>query len=371
MWKWGKIIFENTTYHVNSVMKTTGLQDCEVDLHGTLLWSENITYWLDHSMPVGYQNQSTVWFIGGDNVKFDGHGYGTLDGNGQVCYDFVGSTSNYPRLPMALTVTDSKNSEFTGIRFIQSQMWTLAVTSSEHVSFTNVFVNNTGTQGTVQNTDGANTIYSSHITFRDWEVINGDDSISVKANSTDILIENCTFRDGLGISIGSIGQYNGVYETVQRVIARNITLDNTDHAAYFKTWTGEQVGYPPNGGGGGLGVASDFLFEGFTGTLRGAPFSISQCTTFSGASGNCTSSKFQIRDVTFKDIKRTSSTEEVASFQCSAVKPCENISVEGVDLIYSGNNTLANEYLCGNVDGIHGFECTGAVCVGSSATAGC
>ncbi|KAJ5710451.1 hypothetical protein N7488_004607 [Penicillium malachiteum] len=238
--KGGKIIFENTTYHVNSVMKTTGLQDCEVDLHGTLLWSENITYWLDHSMPVGYQNQSTVWFIGGDNVKFDGRGYGTLDGNGQV--------------------------------------WTLAVTYSEHVSFTNVFVNNTGTQGTVQNTDGANTIYSSHITFRDWEVINGDDSISVKANSTDILIENCTFRDGLGISIGSIGQYDGIYETVERVVARNITLDNTDHAAYFKTWTGEQVGYPPNGGGGGLGVASDLLFEGFTGTVRGAPFSISQCT---------------------------------------------------------------------------------------------
>lgn len=35
----GKIIFTNTTYHVNSVMNTTGLQDCEVDLQGTLLVS--------------------------------------------------------------------------------------------------------------------------------------------------------------------------------------------------------------------------------------------------------------------------------------------------------------------------------------------
>lgn len=33
----GKIVFTNTTYHVNSVMNTTGLQDCEVDLQGTLL----------------------------------------------------------------------------------------------------------------------------------------------------------------------------------------------------------------------------------------------------------------------------------------------------------------------------------------------
>jgi hypothetical protein len=33
----GKILFENTTYHINSVMKTTGLKDVEIDLKGTLL----------------------------------------------------------------------------------------------------------------------------------------------------------------------------------------------------------------------------------------------------------------------------------------------------------------------------------------------
>jgi hypothetical protein len=32
------------------------------------------------------------------------------------------------------------------------------------------------------------------------------------------------------------------------------------YKAYFKTWTGEQVGYPPNGGGGGLGCES-FSFK--------------------------------------------------------------------------------------------------------------
>lgn len=33
----GKIVFENTTYHINSVMNTTGLENCEIDLQGTLL----------------------------------------------------------------------------------------------------------------------------------------------------------------------------------------------------------------------------------------------------------------------------------------------------------------------------------------------
>lgn len=33
----GKILFENTTYHINSVMNTTGLENVEIDLRGTLL----------------------------------------------------------------------------------------------------------------------------------------------------------------------------------------------------------------------------------------------------------------------------------------------------------------------------------------------
>jgi hypothetical protein len=33
----GKVVFENTTYHINSVMNTSSLQDCEIDIQGTLL----------------------------------------------------------------------------------------------------------------------------------------------------------------------------------------------------------------------------------------------------------------------------------------------------------------------------------------------
>lgn len=33
----GKVVFLNETYHINTVMNTTGLKNCEVDLQGTLL----------------------------------------------------------------------------------------------------------------------------------------------------------------------------------------------------------------------------------------------------------------------------------------------------------------------------------------------
>lgn len=32
----GRVVFSNTTYFVNSVMEITGLDDCEIDLEGTL-----------------------------------------------------------------------------------------------------------------------------------------------------------------------------------------------------------------------------------------------------------------------------------------------------------------------------------------------
>lgn len=57
-----------------------------------------------------------------------------------------------------------------------------------------------------EQTDGADTIYVNNITFRNWVVDNGDDSISLKANSTNVLIESCDFYTGLGFAIGSMMQ---------------------------------------------------------------------------------------------------------------------------------------------------------------------
>lgn len=136
----GRIVFKNETYHVKSVMNTTGLRNVDIDLHGTLLWDTNINYWLNHSLPVGYQNQSSAWLFGGESVNWNGFGYGTFDGvslscpvprherlltgigNGQVWYDFINGTNNYPGRPHSITITGTKDSYFEGIRFVQSQM---------------------------------------------------------------------------------------------------------------------------------------------------------------------------------------------------------------------------------------------------------
>ncbi|KAH8891777.1 pectin lyase-like protein [Thozetella sp. PMI_491] len=372
----GRVIFEDTVYYVNSIMNITWLDDVEIDVHGTLLWSTDITYWLNHSMPVGYQNQSSAFILGGDRVRLNGYGKGTLDGNGDYWYQWIKkqpNTSNYPGRPHAITFHSLTNSVIKGINFLRSQMWTMTIIYSHNVDLDSIFVNNTGNIVSSSNTDGGDTIRSSHIRLNNWTVYNGDDSFAFKANSTDISVTNSRFYNGLGLAVGSIGQYNGQFETVERIRVENVTFDNTLHALYFKTWTNDQNGYPPNGGGGGLGFASDMVFTNMTATgLRGAAFAISQCTRFSGAPGvgNCTNSQFQIRNVKLSGLTGTTKSTRAASLQCSAVAPCTDIELSDFDL-YLTNGTAATEYLCGNVVSPHGFNCTGPVCTGGSATGEC
>lgn len=225
----------------------------------------------------------------------------------------------------------------------------------------------------IANTDGANTVCSSNILFKNWTVYNGDDSIAFKANSTNIVLQDSHFYGGLGIAIGSIGQLKNVFETVENISASNIYFSNTLHAFYIKTWTDDQNGYPPNGGGGGLGYAQNMTLKNLEiNSMRGAAFSISQCTRFSGApgQGNCTNSRFQLRNISIEGLKGTTKTNRVASLQCSAVAPCTDISMHDVDVKFT-NGTKAESYLCGHVVRNEGWKCTGPVCERGSATGEC
>ena len=115
---------------------------------------------------------------------------------------------------------------------------TMTVKNSQNVLLQDIYVNSTSSSGSsTANTDGADTLYASNITFRRWDVTNGDDSIATKANSSDIFIYDSTFRDGVGVAVGSIGQYPGRYEFISNMVARNITMIKTQVAGKVKTWT--------------------------------------------------------------------------------------------------------------------------------------
>ncbi|USW46759.1 Putative glycoside hydrolase, family 28, pectin lyase/virulence factor [Septoria linicola] len=358
----GKIIFNDATYHIESVLTTTNLSNVEIDIRGTLLWDTDIEYWLANSLPMGYQNQSTAWYLGGDNIWLHGNGNGTFDGNGQVWYDFTNGASNYPRRPHQITLGGLTNSVIENLRFVQSQMWTMTLINSENVLLQDIYVNSTNLKGGDKfgplNTDGADTIYSNNITFARWVVDCGDDSISQKANSTNILMEDLTFYHGSGVALGSIGQFNGKYEFIENITARNIEMFGPiRQGGYIKTWTGVQKGVPPNGGGGGLGYIKNVTFNNFTLHDAEIALDITQCVNFEGGTGDCDTSEFQISDLHWYDIRGTQQRKEATDFQCSAAVPCPRISVTNLDMTVSGTGEPATGHKCSNVLDPVGFEC--------------
>lgn len=104
--------------------------------------------------------------------------------------------------------------------------------------------------------------------------------------------------------------------------------------------------------------------------LRGPPISITQCTRFAGADGDCNSSKFEIKDLKIDTMTGTLLKDPVGLFQCSAAAPCTNIAVNAVDL-HLANGTAASGWLCDNLEGNSGFNCTGNTCGKGSSTGVC
>ena len=293
----GHITFENTTYYIASIMNTTGLNKVDIEVKGTLLWSTNITYWLANSMPIGFQNQTAAWHLGGQNLHMYGHGYGTLNGNGQVWYDYNKGASNLHGRPHNLLITNTKNAVFEGLNFLKPQMWTMTLARSEKVLMQDIYINATSDTRDFRanvNTDGIDTVYANNITFLRWTVDNGDDGISMKQNSTNIYIANCTFYHGDALAMGSIGQYPNQIEVIENITAVDIKVVNSAYGARVKTWTGINKGYAPNGGGGGIGWAKNITFKNFELSNVNLAWAITQCTSYNGQQGGCDTSKFKV-----------------------------------------------------------------------------
>ncbi|PHH91585.1 hypothetical protein CDD83_11054 [Cordyceps sp. RAO-2017] len=348
---------------MRTAMQTLGLRDVQMVQLGTMLWSDDIAYWRSVSMPIGFQNQSSVWFFGGSRILWDGYGVGTLDGNGQAWYDWAKGEGNLARRPMNINFRNLTDSTVRRMRFVQSQMWTMALSGSRRVDLDDIYVSSrSGSQWNTLNTDGADTIDSDRITFRRWTVDNGDDAIALKRNSTNIAVYDSVFRNGQGIAIGSMGQYAGRTELISGFRARNLTFVNTAHVSYLKTWSGVPRGVPPNGGGGGLGIASDIVIEDVrVEHLRQQPFFAWQCEHYSGFAGrDCNSSQFKLSRVAWRRVSGSVSPDvrETGRFQCSAAaRGCDDFQVSDID-IRRPNGEKLDAWYCDNVNAHSGFRCT-------------
>lgn len=149
------------------------------------------------------------------------------------------------------------------------------------------------------------------------------------------------------------------------------------YAAYLKTWTGIRTGYPPNGGGGGLGHATNITLADFVLHDALGVFAITQCTNYlllvgpddnnnnntnnNNNSNSCDTSRFGIHNLTLRHWTGTARSDVVAELQCSAAQPCTGLAMEegGIALWNPVNGTVPAQVLCDSVVAPVGFACTG------------
>jgi galacturan 1,4-alpha-galacturonidase len=178
-------------------------------------------------------------------------------------------------------------------------------------------------------------------------------------DSTNILVEDASFYRSTGIAFGSIGQFAGEHEIIEDIVVRNIAAYDNKYFAYVKTWTGVVQGNPPNGGGAGLGYLRNVSLSNSMAEYALQAFYITQCNSYSGFTGQCDTSKFQISDFSIDTVGGTLQTDVVASMQCSGAAPCEGIAIRNVLFTAHESGATARQYLCSNVENPDGFECTG------------
>ena len=128
------------------------------------------------------------------------------------------------------------NSEIRRLRMVQSQMWTQTVSHAENILMEDIYVNNTSnSEWSTLNTDGIDTMWANNVTLRRWAVTCGDDGVALKRNSTNIYVYDSEFWGGQGLAVGSLGQYDGVFEEVDGFFVKNVTFHDTAYVAYLKT----------------------------------------------------------------------------------------------------------------------------------------
>ncbi|KAF7365548.1 putative exopolygalacturonase X [Mycena venus] len=330
------VIPTTSTLNISTRLNMTGLSNKHLNLQGTLRFNPNIPYWTANGFPFTFQTQITFWILGGTNIVVDGGG--TLDGAGQAWYDAFASNSSLLR-PITFTLFQATNVLVQNIKMINSPEWFNLVNEGKNVTFNNITLNaaSTSSHGAA-NTDGWDIYRSDTVVISNSVINNGDDCVSFKPNSTNILVSNLNCTGSHGISVGSLGQFAGMFDIVENVTAINIRMSNAQNGARIKAWAGSGVG---------SGIVKNVTFMNFIESKVDNPVVIDQCyMTSASACAQFPSNTF-IQDVFFTTISGTSTGSTVASLACSPGARCSNITVNNFTLSPPSGTA---KYTCQNVN---------------------
>ncbi|CAK5280941.1 unnamed protein product [Mycena citricolor] len=328
------VIPKATTLNIATRLNMTGLSNTHINLQGKIRFAPNLPYWIKNSFAFAYQTQITWWLLGGNNILVNGGG--TIDGAGQAWYDEFVSNKTLPR-PISLTIIDAKNVLVQNISMINSPEWFNFLVNGQNVTYDGLTLTAASTSSALaKNTDGWDIYRSSDVTIKNCHIKNGDDCVSFKPNVTNVIVDNLTCDGSHGISVGSLGEVNGVYDYVQNVVATNVVMSNSQNGARIKAFAGQNRG---------LGLVKNITFMGFKESQVDNPVVIDQCYMTTAADCAKYPSNVYIQDIFFKNITGTGTRSVTAKLSCSPGNRCTDINVNDFSLTPKSGSG----YSCQNV----------------------
>ncbi|KAL4637947.1 hypothetical protein ACB092_03G115200 [Castanea dentata] len=321
-----KVVISVGTYKLGSV---TLLGPCkgaiEFNLQGTLQAPSDVASFNGKDFWVSFQRIDSLTVSGG----------GVFDGKGQMAWqkNDCGEKYNNKILPTNIKFDFVTNSIVHDIQSKDSKFFHINLLGCKNLQIQHVTV--TAPEDS-PNTEGIHIGRSSKITITNANIGTGDDCISIGDGTQDVTANQVTCGPGHGINVGSLGKYQNE-QPVSGIRVIGGTLSNTKNGVRIKTWPSS----PP-------GIASDMHFENIIMNNVANPILIDQDYCPNNQCANQSPSKVKISNVSFKNIRGTSSTKEAVKLICSNIVPCQEVVVVDIDLIYKGAGGSATS-TCVNV----------------------
>lgn len=121
--------------------------------------------------------------------------------------------------PILFGTIGLKSGIIADINLRYSPQWYNLVANSTDVVFDGLTISGySQSEHEAKNTDGWDTYRSENVVIQNSVINNGDDCVSFKPNSTEILVQNLHCNGSHGISVGSLGQYVGEVDIVENVL---------------------------------------------------------------------------------------------------------------------------------------------------------
>jgi polygalacturonase len=179
------------------------------------------------------------------NITIDGNG--VINANGKAIFD-VELNNSAAKRGRAVCITNTENLTIRNVTIRQSPAWCLHLVYCENVVIDNVKVHSkydeNGNKYEMHNCDGMDIDSCKNVKITNSLISSQDDCIAIKSGkdeegrtvgipSENISIENCTFKSGFGVAIGS--EMSG---GVKNVFVKNCTFENTHSIASIKAIRG-------------------------------------------------------------------------------------------------------------------------------------